>query len=116
MTTVVVRQPAARDMADDLFADITPSPFAVSWEPPELVIAFDDELLPAQVLSVRLRVLSLDANEETIFRQAWHARQTNLDYLNNPRTQAAVIAEVDALARQVNGLLRVLLGLYDGTD
>lgn len=117
MTTIVnVRDAAPRDMTTDVFADITPSAFTVTWKPPDLAVTFDADLTAAQVLSVNLRIRALNANEETILRQAWVALQANRDYLAGAQMQAAVVAQVAALTRQVNGILRRVLNLYDGTD
>jgi hypothetical protein len=116
-TEVRVRNPAPRDMGAGVFADITPATFTVSWEPPVLVLTFDADLTPAQVLSVHLRARALDANEETILRAAYNALQTNRDYLAlNPASTLQAIAQVTALTRQMNSVIRRVIGLYDGTD
>jgi len=56
-------------------------------------------------------------NADTTRTQALAALTTNRDFLAlaSP-TQAQTLAEVKALARQVNGLIRNLLGLFDGTN
>lgn len=56
-------------------------------------------------------------NRDAIEQQARQALATNRTYiaLASP-TAAQTAAEVKALARQNNGLIRLLLGLLDGTD
>jgi hypothetical protein len=56
-------------------------------------------------------------NEETIRDRAAQALATNRTYiaLANPTT-AQNTAQVKALSRQMNGVVRLLLGLLDGTD
>jgi hypothetical protein len=56
-------------------------------------------------------------NDETIRQQAANALVNNRTYvaLTSP-TAAQTTAQVKALSRQNNGLIRQLLGLLDGTD
>lgn len=56
-------------------------------------------------------------NENTIRDQALTALQTNRDFLAiaSP-TNAQTLAEVKALARQANGLIRLALDKFDGTN
>ena len=56
-------------------------------------------------------------NRDTIEQQARQALATNRTYvgLANP-TAAQTTAEVRALARQMNGVIRLLLNALDGTD
>jgi hypothetical protein len=58
-----------------------------------------------------------DGNEATIRQQAAQALATNRTFLAlaSP-TQAQTLAEVKALARQNNGIIRLLLNQFDGTD
>lgn len=55
-------------------------------------------------------------NADTLRTQAAAALQANRDFvaLASP-TNAQTLAQVKALSRQVNGLIRNLLGLFDGT-
>lgn len=115
-TTVLVRDVAPRDWTADLFVDITTAPYVVAWQPPTLAVTFDADLTPTQVLSVQVRARALDVNEETILRAAWQALQSNRNYLQTPRTTAGAIAQVDELTRQINGIIRRVIGIYDGTD
>lgn len=56
-------------------------------------------------------------NEQSIRQAAAQALVTNRTYLGvaSP-TAAQTTAQVKALSRQNNGLIRLLLGLLDGTD
>ncbi len=56
-------------------------------------------------------------NEQAIRDAALQALATNRTYVDLATpTAAQTTAEVKALARQNNGLIRLLLGLLDGTD
>lgn len=57
------------------------------------------------------------ANEATIRQRAEQARATNATFLalTSP-TNAQNAAQIKALTRQVNGLIRLLLSQFDGTD
>lgn len=61
--------------------------------------------------------VALDANEATIRSQAGQALATNGAFLafNNP-TNAQVVAQVKALTRQNNGLIRLALRRFDATN
>lgn len=56
-------------------------------------------------------------NAETLRQQALAALSSNRTYvaLASP-TAAQTTAQVKALSRQVNGLIRLALGQFDGTD
>lgn len=58
-----------------------------------------------------------DTNAKTLKQQAQAALQADRDFvaLASPTT-AQTLAQVKALSRQVNGLIRNLLGLFDGTN
>ena len=104
----------------DSFTDITTVPVvSVDWvEDGQLQITFASDLTPAEALAVKVRAESRNANEEILRTQAYTALQTNRDFLNIPGTptQAQVLAQVRALTRQNNGVIRMLLGHLDGTD
>lgn len=71
------------------------------------------------LLSEEVVVLDVTAetNEQTIRQQALTALTTNRTYLAlaSP-TNAQNAAEIKALARQMNGVIRLLLGQLDGTN
>jgi hypothetical protein len=58
-----------------------------------------------------------EGNEATIRQQAANALATNRTFLalSSP-TNAQTLAEVKALARQMNGVVRLLINQFDGTD
>lgn len=57
------------------------------------------------------------ANRTTIETQATQALDTNRTFLANASpTNAQTLAQVKALTRQNNGLIRLLLNRLDGTD
>ena len=56
-------------------------------------------------------------NAETLRAQAEEALATNRDWLNNgPFTPEAAVDQVKSLVEQQNGVLRLLLRKFDGTD
>lgn len=56
-------------------------------------------------------------NEGQIRAQAANALATNRDFIAlSPPTNAQVVAQVKALSRQNNGIIRLLLGALDATD
>jgi hypothetical protein len=115
---IVTAQPV-RAVDLDTFTDLTPVPVvAVRWGDGDLEVEFESDLTPAVVSAVQQRMESRNANEETLRNQAIVAMQGNRDFLNiaGTPTQAQVLAQVKALTRQNNGVMRMLLGLLDGTD
>lgn len=72
------------------------------------------QLVEAQ--TVTYEVSSEQINDETIRAQASGALATNRTYVASTPTAAQTTAQVKALSRQNNGLIRLLLGLLDGTD
>jgi hypothetical protein len=64
-----------------------------------------------------VRDTTVETNEESIRDAASNALATNRAYVATVSpTAAATTAQVKALSRQNNGLIRLLLGLLDGTD
>jgi hypothetical protein len=55
-------------------------------------------------------------NDQTIRQQATGALAANRAFVASSPTAAQTTAQVKALSRQVNGLIRLLLQQLDGTD
>lgn len=56
-------------------------------------------------------------NEVTLRERAANALQSNRDFLAIATpTNAQAVAQIKALTRQVNGLIRLAVGALDGTD
>jgi hypothetical protein len=115
---MIVAGVPARPITLDMFADITPAAISsMTWQAGYLEVAFVSDLTPAEVLAVQQRMESRNANEETLRSQALTALQSNRDFIDlAPPTNAQVVAQVKALSRQNNGIIRQLLGFLDGTD
>lgn len=91
------------------FADIGPC-VGVDWDAGVLVVEFSATLTAEQRQLVQLRCITADDREEQILRQSRQAYQSNLDYLAKASpTTAEAVAQVAALTRQINGVLRHLL-------
>lgn len=118
MTAVLVRNAAPGEKPPSRFADLTSAPLVdVRWQPPMLVLTFDGDLTAQQVMAVQLRAKSIDPNEEAILTAAVGALQANRDYLLLAAPDAATVrAQVARLTKIQNGLIRGLVGLFDGTD
>lgn len=117
MATTVVAAPA-RPIAPEMFVDITPAAVtAMWWTEGTLSVTFGADLTQVQIDAVVRRIQSRNANEEEIRRLAIVALTTNAAYLviATPTTVQAV-AQTKALTRQVNGLIRMVLGVLDGTE
>jgi hypothetical protein len=117
MTTVRVR--LVRQLADDGFVDVTPATWQLvpDDERGYMQVVFDGTLTAEQVEAVTNRCESINANGEELLRRARGALQSNRNYLATPTpTQAQVVAQVAALTRQVNALIRFALGAFDGTE
>jgi hypothetical protein len=71
----------------------------------------------AELAAIRDRTGSENSNDEVLRQRARQALQNNRDYLQvtNPDA-AAVRAQVEALTRQVNALIRMALKELDGTE
>jgi len=98
------------------FADIGTC-VGMSWDGCSLVLSFDGDLTPSQVAAVADRCHAVNAVEETLRTRARQAYADNQTYLTlSPPTQAQVVSQVQALTRQVNALIRIVLGALDATD
>jgi hypothetical protein len=109
---IVTVQHIERDIDVDTFTDITPTTVEdVRWnDAGGLDITFASDLTTDERILVKIRCLSSDDAEEQELRQAWTAYKNNLDYLaiTNP-TNAQALAQIAALTRQVNGIIRHLV-------
>lgn len=106
------------DVAD--FLDLTPAAVTrIQWvgEDGELEVEFAADLPSLTVALVKRRMESRNSNEETLRTQAEQALQDNRDWLAlaNPN-QAQTLAQLRALTRQNNAMIRLLLGQLDGTN
>jgi hypothetical protein len=103
------------------FADITNAPCVAkdSGGYGLIILRFDDSgspLTPGQITAIYDRCSSRNANEETIRINARTALATNTTFLALPSpNQAQGLAQIQALTRQSNGVIRVLLNQLDGT-
>lgn len=108
------------------FSDLTASKQIGPATPPQgepqppgavLDIPFDVDPSPAEAAKILNRLQSVNANDEVLVGQAKTAHANNLTYLAivSP-TNAQVVAQVQALTRQVNGLIRWGLNDLTGTN
>jgi hypothetical protein len=75
----------------------------------------DGKLIGTQ--TVTFEVSTEQINDETIRQQALDALTANRTYIaRQSPTAAQNTAQIQALTRQVNGLIRLVLGRFDGTD
>ena len=116
---MIVAGIAKRAVDFDTFTDITPTPvLGIDWGPDGVLeVEFASDLTPLEVAAVQRRIASRNANEEELRRLAEVALVNNRDFLAiaSP-TQVQTLAQVKALSRQNNGVIRMLLGFLDGTD
>jgi len=116
---MIVTAVPGRDVDFGDFADLTTVTVVdVRWDGDGVLeVEFASDLTPAEVEAVVRRIKSRNATEETLQRQATAAMQNNRDFLAiTTPTQAQAVAQVKALSRQMNGVIRMLLGLLDGAD
>lgn len=123
MTDVYAPNIQRDGIGGNLFADITAAPVVGVVHGPDgigLTITFDDAAAPltnAQMNAVVLRCASPNANAEELRRRAAAATVANRNYLAIPTpSQAQATAQVAALTRQVNALIRFALQEFDGTE
>jgi hypothetical protein len=107
-----------RDVRDDEFATITAVPVVgMAWIEGDLVVEFASDLTSDEQDAVRQRMGSRNGNEETLRNQSVQALKNNRDFLAIAApTQAQTLTQVTRLTRQMNGVLRMLLGELDGTN
>jgi Lon protease-like protein len=102
------------------FADLTLTPVeSIRWGPTgDIVVTFAADLDAATALAVQRRIGSRNAAEETLRGRAEQALTGNRTYLAIPPapTAAQSQTQVEALTRQVQGLIRIVLDRLDGTD
>lgn len=98
-----------QSLSPDDFADIAPCE-SVSWgDDGGLVVTFASDLTPAQALAVRIRCVSADAAEEANLTAAAQAHQANQTFLAlTAPTTSQSLAQVAALTRQMQGVLRFI--------
>jgi len=116
---MIVTGSPKREVDADSFADLTPTAVTgIDWGPDGVLqVNFASDLTALEVAAVQRRMASRNANEETLQEQAIQALQNNRDFLAiGTPTNAQVLAQVRALTRQNNGIIRQLLGFLDGTD
>ena len=116
---VTAMPPRGKEIDRDAFVNLTTSPVVNLWWEPDgqLSVEFAVDLPASEAAAVRRRIQSRNANEEELRRLAEVALTNNRTYLAIPTpTQAQAGAQVAALTRQNNGIIRQLLGLLDGTD
>ena len=119
---MIVTARPVRGVNYDTFTDLTPIAVvadSIQWVGEGILsVEFASDLTPAVVQAVQQRMESRNANEETLRNQAITAMQGNRDFLNiaGTPTNAQVLAQVKALTRQNNGIIRQLLGFLDGID
>jgi hypothetical protein len=89
----------------------------VRWDGAALTLVFEGTLTQAQVDEARARCDSVNTVEKVLRARAVTALDANRTYLTlAPPSQAQVVAQVNALTRQVNGLIRMVLAVLDDTD
>lgn len=110
MTDVIVGRPVrtcgqALSPAD--FDDIAPCE-SVKWgDAGALVVSFTGDLSADQRLAVQIRCITSDSGEEAVLLQAALAYRKNQEFLSmTAPTTSQVVAQVTALTRQVQGLIR----------
>ncbi len=93
------------------FADITGKEcLGTGWDDDgRMTVQFAVNLTADEATRVRLRCVTADNGTETLLGQAWAAYQSNAGYLSTPApTQAQAAAQVAALTRQLNAVIRLL--------
>lgn len=118
-TVVSARPPAGKSVDVGDFTDLTSvRVLSVRWGAGGLLdVEFADDLDAATAAAVVTRVESRNTVEEQLRRAAVTALAANRDYLAKSSTTAAEDkAQLRAVTKQVNALVRLVLGRLDGTD
>lgn len=108
---VTVEDPGTRDLGPGMFSDLTTKELTGhGWGEDGYWFQFAVNLSASEIEQVKLRCGSPDLATETLLRQAIAAYQANAAYLAAPApTQAAQsAAQVAALTKQVNAMIRLL--------
>lgn len=79
-------------------------------------MGYTDQQVQSAINTAAGQFVDLKLNLDTIQQNARTAYQNNVAYLNIPTpTQAQAAAQVQALTRQMNGLIRVVIGDFTGS-
>jgi hypothetical protein len=126
---MIVTARPVRDIDTDSFTDLTPvAVTGLEWGGDgSAEVTFASDLTAAEQAAVQRRMMSRNANEEELRRLAEVAMVNNRADIaindtwlaNNPGAAAvtrALVEQSTRQARQLNGVIRQLLGLLDGTD
>ncbi len=109
---MLVLSPIGRNIDVDTFTDITATPVVSppQWVDGGVSVEFAANLTDTELLQVRVRAATRDAAAELLMRQAWAAYQSNATFLALPApTTAQALAQVAALTRQTQGIIRLLI-------
>ena len=80
-------------------------------------VGFDDATLQAAINTAAAEFVDLTANRSSLLQAARTAHNNNVSYLAIPTpTQSQAVSQVAALTRQVNALIRFLVGDFTGTN
>lgn len=109
---VTVAGPGTRDLGPTMFSDLTDKQLiGHGWaeDGENYWYQFDVNLSASEVEQVKLRCSSPDLATETLRRQVRAVYQANADYLALPvPTTVQTLAQVAALSRQLNAVIRLL--------
>lgn len=112
MTTTVTVPVVARPIDPAMFADLTPVEVLgfAGDNASGMTVTFAADLDAATAAAVRCRLVTADAATEQLYLQAVNAIANNLTFLNlGSPTAAQVLAQVQALTRQLDAVIKVLL-------
>ena len=117
-TSVPVNPPPGREIQFGDFADLTPIPLLqADLADIGFNLIFDGDITAAVQAQIVARAESTNANDETLRNRATTAMANNRTYLNLTQpANADVVAQVAALTRQMNAVIRLVLQQFDGTN